>query len=387
MQERKKILFLITKGNFGGAQRYVYDLATHLPKEQFEAVVACGTKEGTTLIQKLSEKNIRTIGLETSEREINLKNDLTTVKEIIKLIKTEQPHILHLNSSKIGLLGALAVLFLKLRAPSFKLKAIFTSHGWAFNEEHRPPFSKIIFYIAHYLTVLVCDKTIAVSEKTKRDIVWLPFIKNKIKVVHNGIEKFKTLTKKDCAEILKKEDKDQKIILTIAELHPNKGIDVALRGLALLPEKVKEKIIYYVAGSGEEKDKLEKLTSNLGLNKFVHFLGFVENAKSILPGADIVLVPSRTENLPFAVLEPGLYGLPTIATSVGGIPEIIKDMRNGILVHPRNPKEIAEAIIYILHHKERTKEFGVEIKNTVTNFFSFEKMLSETITIYSKPLQ
>jgi glycosyltransferase involved in cell wall biosynthesis len=108
----------------------------------------------------------------------------------------------------------------------------------------------------------------------------------------------------------------------------------------------------------------------------------VENAKSILPGADIVLVPSRTENLPFAVLEPGLYGLPIIATSVGGIPEIIKDMRNGILVHPRNPKEIAEAIIYMLHHKERTKEFGIEIKNTVTNFFSFEKMLSETIDIY-----
>jgi glycosyltransferase involved in cell wall biosynthesis len=237
MQERKKILFLITKGNFGGAQRYVYDLATHLPKEQFEAVVACGTKEGTTLIQKLSEKNIRTIGLEASEREINLKNDLTTVKEIIKLIKTEQPHILHLNSSKIGLLGALAVLFLKLRAPSFKLKAIFTSHGWAFNEQHRSALSKIIFYIAHYFTVVVCDKTIAVSEKTKRDIAWLPFIKNKIKVIHNGIEKFKTLTKKDCAEILKKEDKDQKIILTIAELHPNKGIDVALRGLALLPEK------------------------------------------------------------------------------------------------------------------------------------------------------
>lgn len=387
MQERKKILFLITKGNFGGAQRYVYDLATHLPKEQFEAVVACGTKEGTTLIQKLSEKNIRTIGLESSEREINLKNDLTTVKEIIKLIKIEQPHILHLNSSKIGLLGALAALFLKLRAPGFKLKVIFTSHGWAFNEEHRSLFSKIIFYTAHYLTVVVCDKTIAVSEKTKRDIVWLPFIKNKIKVVHNGIEKFKTLTKKDCAAILKKEDKDQKIILTIAELHPNKGIDVALRGLALLPEKVKEKIIYYIAGSGEEKDKLEKLTANLGLNKFVHFLGFVENAKSILPGADIVLVPSRTENLPFAVLEPGLYGLPIIATSVGGIPEIIKDMRNGILVHPRNPKEIAEAIIYMLHHKERTKEFGVEIKNTVTNFFSFEKMLEETINVYSKPLQ
>jgi glycosyltransferase involved in cell wall biosynthesis len=157
---------------------------------------------------------------------------------------------------------------------------------------------------------------------------------------------------------------------------------VALRGFALLPEKIKEKIIYYVAGSGEEKDKLEKLTTNLGLNKFVRFLGFVENAKSILPGADIVLVPSRTENLPFVVLEAGLCGLPIIATSVGGIPEIIKDMQNGILVHPINPKEIAEAIIYMINHKDRSKEFGEAIKSTVTAFFSFEKMLEETIDIY-----
>jgi glycosyltransferase involved in cell wall biosynthesis len=142
-------------------------------------------------------------------------------------------------------------------------------------------------------------------------------------------------------------------------------------------------LVYYIAGSGEEKDKLQKMALGLGIANIVVFLGFIENAKKLLSGADIFLFPSRNENLPYAVLEAGTTGLPIIATSVGGIPEIIKDMQNGILVHPKNPKEIAEGILYMLSHKEKQKEFSEEIKKTVSTFFSFEKMLSETISVYS----
>ena len=59
MEEKKKILYVITKGNFGGAQRYVYDLATSLPKDKFEVLVACGTKEGSILMQKIFIQNIQ----------------------------------------------------------------------------------------------------------------------------------------------------------------------------------------------------------------------------------------------------------------------------------------------------------------------------------------
>jgi len=133
---------------------------------------------------------------------------------------------------------------------------------------------------------------------------------------------------------------------------------------------------------GEEKENLEKLVKELNLKKQIKFLGFLDNAKNILSGADIFLFPSRTENLPFAILEAGLAGLPTIATSVGGVPEIIKDMQNGILVPPQNPKEISEAIVYLLENPEKQKEFGEEIKKTIVSFFSLEKMLSEMIKLY-----
>ena len=120
----------------------------------------------------------------------------------------------------------------------------------------------------------------------------------------------------------------------------------------------------------------------MGISDIVKFLGFVPDAKKYLGGADIFLLPSRNEAFPYVILEAGAIGLPIIATSVGGVPEIINDMQNGILVHPKNPREIAEAIMYLLDHKEKQKEFGDEIKKTVMTFFSLERMLLETIGIY-----
>ena len=388
MSERKKILFCVTKGNFGGAQKYVYDLATNLSKAAFDIVVACGNKDGNALPQKLVEQNIRTIALENSEREINLKNDFKTFGELIKIIKEEKPDIVHLNSSKIGLLGSLAILYLRIlnlfRASNFEFRicAVFTAHGWAFKEKGRSAFAKIVYYIAHYATVLICDRTIAVSEKTKSALSWLPFANNKMVVIHNGIQKFELLSKKEALAIIGTQKSEKVIVLSLSELHTNKGLDVALRGIALLPPPAREKISYYIAGDGEEKDNLEKLCKDLGIGEVVHFLGFVPEAKKILSAADIFLFPSRTENLPFAVLEAGQAELPVIATSVGGIPEIIKDMQNGILIHPKNPKEVAEGILYLLDNPSKRKQFGEELKKTVSNFFSFEKMLDETIAVY-----
>src|SRR3989344_8990682 len=105
-EDRKKVLFLITKGNFGGAQRYVYDLATSLPKSKFEAVVAFG--EGEELKALLEQAGIRTIQIEKLIREVKTFDEFKVCKNLIELIKRERPDIIHLNSSKMGGIGAVA---------------------------------------------------------------------------------------------------------------------------------------------------------------------------------------------------------------------------------------------------------------------------------------
>ena len=138
-EEKLKILFIITKSNFGGAQRYVYDIATHLPKDKFEATVALGGSG--VLKDKLEATGIRTIALPDLERDISVVKEWRAFVNIFKAIKETEPDIVHLNSSKAGALGALAArlynLFLKLSKRDLQLgiKIIFTAHGWAFKEK------------------------------------------------------------------------------------------------------------------------------------------------------------------------------------------------------------------------------------------------------------
>ena len=371
---KKKVLICITKANFGGAQRYVYELATNIPKESFEVVVACG--EGETLKSKLQEKGIRVISIESSKRNISISRDIKLFFELLKIIRQEKPDVLHLNSSKISGVGGVAG-----RIEGVP-KIVFTAHGWAFNE-NRSFLSKVIIKILHSITVLLSHTTIAVAEKIKTSISSLSFIRNRIVVICNGIKNYKLLSIKESSEKLGIES-GKTIIMSIAELHPSKGLDIAIKSISLLPKEKQEKISYLILGSGEEKDSLEKLITDLGLENSVRLLGFVPDAKSFLRVADMFLLSSRTEAFPYVILEAGLAGVPTIATNVGGIYEVIKDMQNGILVPPRNPREIAEAISYLLDRKDKQKEFSKNIKQTVSEFFPFSKMLEETLRVYTQ---
>lgn len=380
MQEKKKILFVITKGNFGGAQRYVYDLATNLPKEKFEAVVACG--EGEILPNLLNEKNIRVVRINKLVREVGFFDEFKVCKELIDLVRLEKPDAVHLNSSKAGGVGAVAGMVATWFEKNYSPKVIFTAHNWGFNDVNRSLFEKAFYFVSHWITIMLCHKVVTVSAKTKRDVERMPFVKEKIEIIYNGISNFDLRPKEESRKTIAGADSEKTIIFSVSELHKNKGVDVALRAISLLPSKIREKIIYCIAGDGEEKKNLEKLTDELGISDSIKFLGYVPDAKKLFSGADVFLLPSRTEAFPYAVLEAGLTGVPTIATSVGGVPEIIRDMQNGILVHSENSKEIAEAVMYLLDRPEKKKEFGEEIKKTITNFFSLDKMLEETVRLY-----
>ena len=158
---KKKILYLITKSNWGGAQRYVFDLATSLNKEEYDVVVALG---GTgRLVDELKNKKVRVIQLKSLERDISIFKEIKSAIELFKIIKSEKPNILHINSSKAGGLGALIGRILGVP------KIIFTAHGWAFNED-RPWRQKISIKTLHWLTILLSHTTITVSETTKRNV-------------------------------------------------------------------------------------------------------------------------------------------------------------------------------------------------------------------------
>ena len=152
----KKIIYVITKSNWGGAQRYVFDLATHLPKSEFEILVVTGNMG--TLTKKLEENEIRVTSVNSLKRDVSFFDEMISFFKILKIFIKEKPDIIHLNSSKAGGIGALAG-----RIAGIK-KIIFTAHGWPFKED-RNVIAKSLIYALSWLTVFLSHQTIVVSKQ------------------------------------------------------------------------------------------------------------------------------------------------------------------------------------------------------------------------------
>ncbi|MFA6416507.1 MAG: glycosyltransferase [Candidatus Paceibacterota bacterium] len=381
MAEKKtKIFYLITKGNFGGAQRYVYELASSLPTADFEVAVILG--EGEILAKKLNEKNIRVIYLPELGRDINLGSDWAVFWSLYGIFRREQPDVIHLNSSKIGGLGSLAG-----RLAGIK-KIIFTGHGWAFNEKRSWLQKKAISFLS-WLTIMFSHQTVLVSKSLMKQISTWPLTAGKLKLIYNGIDFINFLAERDARTLLLPNKADKFWIGTIAELHPNKGLDILIEAFArlvkdMLGSQTGWSLYLVIIGEGQERAKLEKMISDKRLDGRIILLGQVDDARKYLHAFDIFVLPSRTEAFPYALLEAGSAGVPIIASEVGGVPEIIPDAEYGLLVPPENIHELEKSLKYMIikdHYRALTSK---NIQKYIRDNFSMKKMVEETIHLYQK---
>jgi len=385
MDGKKKILIAITKANWGGAQKYVFDLATNLSKDQFEVTVLVG--QGGTLLEKLKTCGVRMISLSELGRDIRPTSDRQAFRELKKILLTENFDILHLNSSKMGLFGALAGQLVGVK------KIIFTAHGWAFNEDIGW-LKKFGFKILQWLTVMLAHQTICVSESTKRQISGWPFLKNKLAVIYNGINDIKFLDLQTAREALLSRIENQSLKTellsqslwagTIGELHKNKGQTFLISAWAELQNEVPDLPPLFIIGEGEERQWLEKLVREKKLTEKVFLLGQIPNASDYLKAFNLFILPSITEGLPFVVLEAGKASCAVVASRVGGLPEIITNGENGILVRKKNVGDLKQAISQILFDSQKMAYFGHNLEQKIELGFSQAKMIRETIKMYQR---
>ena len=371
--KKKKILFLITKSNWGGAQRYVFDLATGLPKNKYQAKVVLGGNGA--LKEKLYQKNIEIITLSSLERDINLFKDIKTFFELIDIFKKERPDIVHLNSSKIGGLGALAGKITGVK------KIIFTAHGFAFNEE-RFIFSKAIIWLSYLFITMMSDEVISVSKNTAESNPLYSVFRKKIHTIHNGVREKMYLNKDTAQKELFGKKQSSPVIGAIGELHKSKGFKYLIGAI----EKIKKdfpSIKLIILGEGEERKNLENIIEKNDLKNTVILKGFIDHGAQYIRAFDVFALSSTTEALAYVVLESGLAEVPVVATNVGGVPEILSSEDSGILIPSKNGSALADGIKKMLIEKEYANECTKKLKKIVSENFSIEKMLEKTISLYS----
>lgn len=363
---RKKVLYVITKSNWGGAQRYVHDLATNLP-ETYESVVAAG--DHGLLFSKLHLQKVRTICVPGLARDISLVSDVIGLWELCRLFRQERPHVVHLNSSKAGFLGAIAARLMGVR------HIVFTVHGWPFNEPVSY-LSKFIRWGATLVTILLVHRTIAVSHFG----TLLSPLGLKTKTIHNGIQPIDFLSREEARRELCARagiSEDSFIFGSIAELHVNKGFDILIEATYLVDD-----VQVIVIGEGEERPPLEQLIKELKLEDRIHLIGFIDNAARYLKAFDAFVLPSRTEALGYVLLEAGMAEIPVIASAVGGIPEIIEDQVSGDLFHAFNDLALAESMEEFKSSPNTIRHYADALKAHVERNFNLHTMIDKTVAMY-----
>ncbi|MBI4709035.1 MAG: glycosyltransferase family 4 protein [Candidatus Portnoybacteria bacterium] len=391
LEPRKKVLFLITQSVSGGAQKYVFDLAKNLPASEYEVAVAAGGNG--ELLSRLETAGVPCFRLKRLVRPISPFCDILAYFEIKNLLKKWRPDVLHLNSSKAGVLGSLA-------AKNLPIKVIYTVHGAVF-EAAFSWLSKKLFLWLEKWTAKYKHKIICVSENDKQ--LWLKYNvapEEKLVAIHNGINlNIDFLTKEEARRklfektssappfiksgvggISTAEEKELFLVGTIAYFYPEKNLDLLIDAAALIfgaPKLKDKKILFLFIGSGQQENNLKLKIKNLKLGNKVLLIGSIPKAHEYLKALDVFVLPSLKEGLPYTILEAMAAGIPIIASNIGGIPEMISDNHNGFLISPDDAETLAERILQVLENKELTQRFSQNSLEKVKNF-SLEAMVEKT---------
>jgi len=405
----KTILYLVTQSELGGAQRYVFDLAKNLGKE-FNIVIAFGEQgEAGELAKKLKRENIKYYTIPHLKRAISPVSDLLALLQIIKLIKKVKPDIIHLNSSKISILGSIAAFLSKskienrlparpLAWQAGKSKIFYTVHGWVFNEP-LPLWKKLFYKYAEKFTSIFKDRIICVSEfdyqVATREKICSP---KKLITIHNGLAPVNFLSRNKAKQKLQSKFKIQNskfLIASIANLYPTKGLEYLIQAIHILKEKFllltsysgrvphpRAGFLLIVIGEGPKRKNLEKLIKQYNLQNNIILAGRIDNAAQLLLAFDVYVCPSVKEGLSYTLIEAMQAGLPIIATNVGGNPELIKNNETGLLVEPKNPEQIAEKIKKLIADQNLQQELSARSRAKAQTEFNLEKMIEKTKNIY-----
>ncbi len=384
-----RILYVITKSNYGGAQRYLYDLATGAMHEGFEVMVTfggTGAKGASTgvLAERLERAGVRTLPLRHFMRDMSLGEDIRAFFELFRLIRKERPDVVHVMSSKAGGLGAFAARL--ARIPTI----IFTSHGLAYDETWRPRWQRWLILFFTWFTMLCSTSTIQISWDTYRRARKLPGLRRKVVMIHNGIETPKYVNRDTARTVLRGADtadlSDGEVwIGTLAELHPNKNLDVLVSALAALHAQDIHAHLW-ILGEGEDRGRLERLAREKNIFEYVHLPGYVQNAQRFLQAFDVFTLPSRKEGLPYVLIEAGYAALPVVVSDIPGITDIVKHEISGLVV-PAADDSFALALASLVHDADHAAVYGSNLRAYVQSHFTARRMVEETCRLYasSKP--
>jgi len=361
--------------HIGGAENYILNIIERL-KEKYEIVVVT-TNHETNKNEISIIKGFKTYRLNVWFNISHTPINLLWYSQIKEIIKKEDPDIINAHMP----VPFMTDLVVRLA----QNKTILTYHNDVVKEGLLGSISIIYNFTLGYSTLKNCKTIIATSNDYVENSKYLQRFKEKISIISPGVdlEKYNPKLKKGFL----KNSKENKITFVgqLSKFHKHKGLEYLIQAIKLLEN---EKIHLYVCGKGDLVEKYKKLCIKFGIANKVSFLGFVkdDDLPKIYADSNIVVLPSynKAEGFGMVLAEANACGIPVIGTNVGGIPVVIENGFNGLLVHPRDSEALAEAINKIIHDKALAKKLGENGTKKVKELWDWKKLAKKTEEVFER---
>lgn len=369
-----KILYLDHADYEGGAEVSLRELVERLDRERFEPVVIAPGRAPYVYWLRSKDVSIREFEFRW-KRYSNILILLADLVKLIKIIRSEQPDVLHTNTRVTNIIGGLI----------FKIKSLIPELREIKIINHVRDLDPLPGWKLHLIGA--CDRIIANSDQVKKFLVHDGVKANKIVVIYNGIDLdlFTPVSQKQ-------DNKTRPILTFIGQIYPRKGLNYLIESLAR--EEVRDKFGDLELGViGQDPDpgqtnlkEYQNLAGQLGLNDNIKWLGYVKrkDVAEILARTDVFVLPSLEEPFGRVLLEAMAMQLPVVATRVGGIPEIVVHEATGFLVPPQDPAGLAHRIAQLLDDPDLRAQFGQRGRKIVQERFTLKEHVGRVEEEYDR---
>jgi glycosyltransferase involved in cell wall biosynthesis len=382
MPDKIKVLHIITRLDKGGSAENTFLTVTGLDRKSYDLTLFIGPVSDSAQDRKkqLEENKIKYFLIPELVRNVSPVKDIKTLLKLYRFLKKEKFDIVHTHTSKAGFLGRFAA---KLAGIPI---VIHTPHGHVFFGYFGSLKSKAFIFLEK-LASLFTDRIVALTNRERDDYrKYKIAAEGKLVVIHSGIEldKFKEPSFNE-KQNFKEElgiPENYLVVGTAGRLVPVKGLGFLVEAAKQITSQYHD-TFFILAGDGELRESLEKKASELGLKDNIRFLGWRDDIARIIFVFDVFALPSLNEGMGRVLVEAMACGKPIVASSTGGIPDLVIHGKNGFLVPAKDSKELARYIQFLLEDKGRREKMGVAGKEMAANF-SKEIMVDKIAELYQE---
>jgi L-malate glycosyltransferase len=356
-----KIVHLDSEMTWRGGQKQVLGLVRGLNARGYDNTIIC--RKDSELAKRAINAGVKVLTLPMKSE-----LDLLSAWELRRYIKSESINIVHAHSAHAHSVGMIAAASVK---------------GCRFVVTRRVDFHLNNFFSKKIKYGLKVDKILCVSDAIKRILIDDGINPRKLITVRSGFVPGVLGSPLKNMELRRSLGIDDKsiVVSTVAALAPHKALHVLVKAASLVAKK-RDDVVFLVAGEGEMRLCLEADIKNLGLKGIFHLLGFVDDVETIYSSSDIFAISSEEEGLCTSLFDAMYFRLPIVATSAGGIPEIVLDEVNGYIVPVNDSESFAKRILTLAEDNCKREKMGLKALE-VLEANSIDKTVEKTIEVYN----